>query len=65
VAVPGEENRDAGREPDPAPLGTGGSCWTVDSVSWATGGFVSWPEHGLEWDFEGCTGVFGRFRIES
>jgi hypothetical protein len=64
--VPGDEDRgDGGAAPAPAPLGTGGSCWTVDSVSWAIGGFVSWPERGLEWDFEGCTGVFGRFRIES
>jgi len=66
VAVPGDEGSDdAGRAPEPSPLGTGGSCWTVDSVSWATGGFVSWPERGLEWDFEGCTGGFCRFRIES
>lgn len=66
VAVPaGEFEEEAGDTPAPSPLGTGGSCWTVDSVSWATGGFVSWPERGLEWDLEGCTGVFGRFRIET
>jgi hypothetical protein len=73
VAVPtGEDDEDdeddedrRGPVPAPSPLGTGGSCWTVDSVSWATGGFVSWPERGLEWDLEGCTGVFGRFRIET
>lgn len=66
VAVPtGEDDNGGGAVPAPAPLGTGGSCWTVDAVSWATAGFVSWPERGLEWDLEGCTGVFGRFRIET
>jgi hypothetical protein len=61
----GESGDEAGSTPAPSPLGIGGSCWTVDSVSWATGGFVSWPGLRLEWDLEGCTGVFGRFRIET
>jgi uncharacterized protein DUF1326 len=66
MAVPAEEEPgNGGPESVVSPLRVGGSCWTVDAVSWATEGSVSWPERDLEWGLEGCTGVFGRFRIET
>ena len=41
----------------------GRSSWMPQSLSRAAEGSVCWPEHGLERDLRGCTGLYGRFEL--
>lgn len=43
----------------------GRSSWMPESLSRAAVGSVCWPEHGLERDLRGCTGVCGQFQLEA
>lgn len=42
---------------------SGRSSWMPQSLSRAAEGSVRWPEHGLERDLRGCTGLYGRFEL--